>query len=300
MWSLVGTILSLLTLCCSFIFALVGVQFSLITGLLGVVISWETVCYYKTTQILKEYEECLVRERNMLSKSYKDKELAEQMINQTVMDKQLAEQKLVEERFKYETNIAELNSAYNSLFELSKLNNVREELMDNTSRLSSGSSESSRSTLGKEQHQQYSDQQQKPQHNHSQQHLEQQHKKLMSEEEVQQYRLKFYTRFRRVDESFAKYLSDLIRVAESAFPNCPETTSNDVIAQTFVRNVNDNALRFHLEKLYFSGECRSYLELFNAALISYDRLQKRRLKRFLRKRKREMLRLDGSQEINMI
>ena len=130
MWSLIGTILSLLTLCCSFIFALVGVQFSLIT----------------------EYEECLVRERNILSKSYKDKELAEQMINQTVMDKQLAEQKLVEERLKYETNIAELNSAYNSLFELSKLNNVREELMGNTSRLSSGSSKSSSSTLGKEQH----------------------------------------------------------------------------------------------------------------------------------------------------
>lgn len=156
MWSLIGTILFLLTLCCSFIFALVGVQFSLITGLLGVVISWATVCYYETSQILREYEECLVRERNMLYRSYKDKDLAEQMINQTVMDKQLAEQKMVEERLKYETNIAELNSAYNSLFELSKLNNVREELMGNTSRLSSGSSKSSSSTLGKEQHQQFS------------------------------------------------------------------------------------------------------------------------------------------------
>ena len=108
MWSLVGAILSFVSLCCSITFFAFGLRYSAIAGVISVFLAGAAGYYQHTKNIMRKYEDSLVKERSRIDRLLHD-----------------SEKKIAEEKDKSHKAMLDLNAANNSLSKLTKLKTVK-------------------------------------------------------------------------------------------------------------------------------------------------------------------------------
>ena len=108
MWSLVGAILSFVSLCCSITFFAFGLRYSAIAGVISVFLDGAAGYYQHTKNIMRKYEDSLVKERSRIDRLLHD-----------------SEKKIAEEKDKSHKAMLNLNAANNSLSKLTKLKTVK-------------------------------------------------------------------------------------------------------------------------------------------------------------------------------